>query len=1185
MQTFQLLQRSLTYYWRTNLVVVFGVTTAVAVLSGALLVGDSVRASLRDLFVQRLGQTDQVITSTGFFRDQLANDIQSDSQFAKAGFAATCPLIALQGTITHEPSKRIASEIKVYGVDERFWSFHHLEKNQATRNREISLSEGLARELGAGSGDSLLLRVEKPSAIPLESLHSRKEDPGSTLRLTVRAVLAADALGEFSLQPQQGVVRAVFVPLSLLQKEIDQPDKVNLILISQIPRNATEPAEAGYKTEVVEKILKERTSLEDFGIKLRLVSEALSEPPVVPGRSAPRPTSSDASETHPLPQVVLTKSQPGFLLEHDSKVISAALAKISSDTAAALSLRPMPILSYLANSISAGERSIPYSLVTGLDELGLKALAPDISGRADDIVLNEWAARELGARKGDVVSLEYYVWHEGGRLGTKTAEFRLAAVVPINGFAADKDLVPAYPGITGSENLADWDPPFPVDLKRIRKQDEDYWDQYRTTPKAFIPLATAQELWQTRFGRLTSLRLIPIDGQANETNIATYQQRLRSALEPGAMGLTVIPARSQGLEASRGATDFGEYFLYFSFFLVSSALMLTALFFKLGIEQRLREIGVLHAIGFPASRIRALFLAEGLMLALIGSLLGLVGAVGYGEFVLVGLRTWWVDAVGTTMLRLHVSPVSLSIGAAGGVLAALLCVVWTLKGLEKKSTRSLLSGMTADGGVIGRRSRGETRGARRLFSSFTIGTLLGLFGLVLLIAASLHLVNQVAGFFGGGTLLLTAFLCYQAASLRRTTRRPIVSLGWWSIARLGFRNATSRPARSVLCIALIASAAFIIVAVDSFRHREGDVDSSSHREGSKTLDQKSGSGGFPLLAESLLPVVHNPNTIEGQEALNLATDETGSQLAGVTFARFRLRPGDDASCLNLYQPRNPRIIAPTPDFVSSNRFTFQNSLAVTGNEKVNPWLLLNREFADGAVPIIVDANSMTYVLHLKLGDDLNLDTGTGPVRLRVVGSLADSVFQSELLMAELNFLRLFPEQEGYRFFLIDTPAPERSSATAAALEDRLSDFGFDVQPTAERLASFHRVENTYLSTFQMLGGLGLVLGTLGMAAVLLRNVLERRRELALLRAVGYNSSHFTMMVIAENSLLLFSGLITGAICALLAIAPVFFSHHAQLPSLSLGLLLLGVLISGLTASLVATWAALRSPLLAALRAE
>ena len=340
-----------------------------------------------------------------------------------------------------------------------------------------------------------------------------------------------------------------------------------------------------------------------------------------------------------------------------------------------------------------------------------------------------------------------------------------------------------------------------------------------------------------------------------------------------------------------------------------------------------------------------------------------------------------------------------------------------------------------------------------------------------------------------------------------------------------------------------------------------------------------------MLAESLLPLAHDPNTITGREALNLISDDAQSPLNAVKFARFRVRPGDDASCLNLYQPRNPKIIAPTNDFLDVVRFDFSDSLAVSKEEQSNPWLLLNRKFPDGAVPVIADANSLAYVLHLKLGDDLSLDTGAGSVRLRIVASLADSIFQSELMMGEANFVRLFPEQEGYRFFLIDTPRAEQSSAVAAILEERLADFGFDVQATSERLASFHRVENTYLSTFQMLGGLGLVLGTLGMAAVLLRNVFERRRELALLRVVGYNSRHFALMVLAENALLLGAGLLTGTVCALLAIAPVFFSRHAQLPNAALGLLLLGVLVSGLTASIAATWAALRSPLLPALRAE
>jgi len=305
----------------------------------------------------------------------------------------------------------------------------------------------------------------------------------------------------------------------------------------------------------------------------------------------------------------------------------------------------------------------------------------------------------------------------------------------------------------------------------------------------------------------------------------------------------------------------------------------------------------------------------------------------------------------------------------------------------------------------------------------------------------------------------------------------------------------------------------------------------------------------------------------------------------VTFARFRLQPGDDASCLNLYQPRNPKVLAATDDFITSNRFAFQSSMAAGNEEAANPWLLLHKQFADGAIPVIADANSLTYALHLKVGDELELQSAGQQVRVRIVAALSDSIFQSEILMSEANFVRAFPEQQGYRFFLIDLPAPEQSPAVAALLEDRLSDFGFDVQATSERLATFHRVENTYLSTFQMLGGLGLVLGTVGLSVVLLRNVLERRRELALMRAIGYNSRHFALMILAENGLLLFGGVLTGVLCALLAIAPVLLSRGGSFSNRSLGILLLAVLLSGLLASLAATWATLRGQLLTALKAE
>jgi putative ABC transport system permease protein len=1182
MTTATLLRRNLIYYWRTNAAVVCGVAIAVAVLAGALLVGDSVRASLRALVLQRLGRTAYVVSASNFFREDLVGEWRAHPSFAGASFEGACPLVVFEGVVIDEASGRRGGGVQVYGVDERFWQFQGLDAaRHALGEREVALSAGLAAELGTQAGGEILLRVEKPSAIPVESLHGRKEDVGRTVRLTMREALAPADLGEFSLRPQQGAVRAVFVPLRRLQKDAEQEGRVNTILLSTKTTGDARSTDDAAQAQAVNRILRETFTLADLGIKVRTLD-------------APHALS----------------------LETESAVVSEALRVQAEGAAKEAGFGASAIFSYLANAISAGGREIPYSLVTAIDAESFAGLqreagqlsaspvsaspvsaspvsaspVPEFESQGAAILLNDWAARDLGAKLGDAVSLEYYVWHDEGRLETRTAEFRLSGIVPMRGLAADRELTPEYPGISGTESLSDWDPPFPLDLARVRTQDENYWKEFRTTPKAFIPLTRGQELWQTRYGKLTSLRLHPSVDTPLDTARANFEKTLRARVDPLAANFALYAARAEGVRAARGATDFGEYFLYFSFFLVVSALLLTALFFKLGIEQRLREIGILQAVGFPAAKIRTLFLAEGALLAVLGSLLGLAGALLYGAFVMHGLRTWWVDAVGTRALSLHVSPVSLGVGGAGGIVAALVCIWWTLRSLAHVSARELLTGTSDNAAAVAtkttRRRAAKMREklglqfrspARRGASvSLLFGMLCAALGLLLLAAAALKWVGDVAGFFGAGTLFLVALLCFQAAWLRANKRTTIQGRGWWPVMRLGFRNATHRPARSVLCIALIASATFIIVAVDAFRRDAADAAST---------DRKSGTGGYTLLAESLLPLAHDPNTEAGREALNLSAQEETATLTNVSFTRFRLRPGDDASCLNLYQPREPRILAPTPSFITEGRFTFADSLAATGAERANPWLLLERELPDGAIPVIADANSLTYVLHRKLGEEIVLDEGTEQaVRLRFVAALSDSLFQSELLMSEKNFLRAFPAQEGYRFFLLDA-APERTASVAALLESRLSDFGFDATGAGERLAEFHRVENTYLSTFQTLGGLGTILGTLGLATILLRNVLERRRELALLRAVGYNARHFALMVVAENALLLGCGLLTGVTCALLAIAPAFYARGGHLPTASLALLLSAVVLTGLAASLAATAAALRSPLLPALRAE
>ena len=670
----------------------------------------------------------------------------------------------------------------------------------------------------------------------------------------------------------------------------------------------------------------------------------------------------------------------------------------------------------------------------------------------------------------------------------------------------DPALAPDVPGVSDAKSMGDWDPPFPIDLGRIRPSDEEYWTTHRATPKAFVTLGRGRALWGSRYGLSTSVRAaLPPSVRAAGADAVDPAARVATALRRrltiDAAGFVLTPVRASSVESSRGSTDFGEYFVYFSFFLIAAAVLLAALFFRLGIEQRVREIGTLAAVGFSGADIRRLFLAEGTILSLIGSLLGIAGALAYGAVLVFGLRTWWIDAIGTRQVFLHVTARDLAIGVAAGVLASIAAVLWTLRGVRRRSPRALLAGAIEPDAPRPRRARVPVL--------VSLASIIG--ALALLVGSATGRVPDVAGFFGAGGLLLVAMLTITAAALRRPPRRPIASPGWIGLARLGARQLTSRPGRSLLCIALIAFATFVIVSVEAFRK---DGDTASH-------EKHSGTGGFPLVATSSLPVFEDPNTAAGREALGI--DANAAAWPPTRFVSFRERPGEDASCLNLYAPREPRILGAPSSFLWEGRFSFQSSLATTEPQRQSPWLLLDTPLPDGAIPAIGDANTLQYVLHRKLGDDIVIRGDDGsPVRLRLVAALRDSILQGELIIADTQFRRVFPSNEGFRFFLIAVP-PDKAAAMVAPLEEAMADRGVRVEVSAQRLAGYHRVENTYLSTFQSLGGLGLVLGTLGLAAVLLRNVLERRRELALLRAVGYRAGALAFVIAVENVMLMVTG--------------------------------------------------------------
>jgi ABC-type antimicrobial peptide transport system permease subunit len=345
--------------------------------------------------------------------------------------------------------------------------------------------------------------------------------------------------------------------------------------------------------------------------------------------------------------------------------------------------------------------------------------------------------------------------------------------------------------------------------------------------------------------------------------------------------------------------------------------------------------------------------------------------------------------------------------------------------------------------------------------------------------------------------------------------------------------------------------------------------------------KNSGTGGFTLVAESDIPLHHDLNTPAGRFELGIA--ETDSATLNRAHAiPLRLLPGEDASCLNLYQPEKPRVLGVPSEMIKRGGFQFQTSTAENGE---NPWQLLEQKIAPDIIPAFGDYNSVLWILHLGLGKDLVMQDELGnTIKLRLLGLLQSSIFQSEILISETNFLKHFPSQSGYSYFLIETP-PTNAAATAQILESALSDYGFDVTSTTEKLADYQAVENTYLSVFQMLGGLGLLLGTLGLGIILIRNVIERRGELATLRAFGFRRSTLAKMLVGENSFLIIYGILIGSFSALVAVLPHLLGGHTQTPWLSLIFTLALVFVVGLIASLVAVSTALRIPLLPALKAE
>ncbi|MYA79514.1 MAG: ABC transporter permease, partial [Acidobacteriia bacterium] len=453
-----LLRRSLAHYSGMHLAVALGVAVGTAVLAGALLVGESVRGSLRDLTLDRLGGIDHALVADRYFREELAEDLAEATNFAYA-FERAAPAVLIRGSLEAAESGARASRVNIHGIDKRFAEFY-TRATTLPEGRAVVVNQSLAKELDVEADASVLLRFQTDTLVPSEFVMGRKSQNVRTLRLTVAAVLPDEGMGRFGLSPSQQLPFNVFLPMDALQRALDQRGRANALFVS----GSSEEGESAS----LDAVFRDSLRLDDLNLSLSAVED-----------------------------------NRALALQTDRIVLDVPLAEAAMRAAKKAVLDVVPVLTYLANTMQAEGAEVPYSTVTAVDTAQASVAerlrltsgepAPALSG--DEILINDWTARELQASSGDRVTLSYYVMASNGGLETERHAFTLKGVVRLDGLAADRNLAPLYEGMSDAETMGDWDPPFPVDLARIMPVDEEYWERYRTAPKAFVALDTARELW------------------------------------------------------------------------------------------------------------------------------------------------------------------------------------------------------------------------------------------------------------------------------------------------------------------------------------------------------------------------------------------------------------------------------------------------------------------------------------------------------------------------------------------------------------------------------------------------------------------------------------------------------------------------------------------------------------------
>jgi putative ABC transport system permease protein len=1037
MTIISLISRTLKHYFGSSVASLLGIAIATAVICGALIIGNSLKESLLQVVEYRLGNTTHTITAgERVFSKGFAYRISETNSIVASSVLKTDGIISVQGG-----NSRINS-VNIWGIDSLFNRFATPNIPLNIDEGEAIISENIAKRLNLEVGDFFLIRIKSIGPIPSNTPFVSDAEQSVTRRVKVKDIASRENFGHFNLNASQTAPYNIFVDINWLNRVLNLNDIANLVLVNIDDRLTKDD---------FEKLSKSAFRLEDLNLKIEYKKDF------------------DAWKL---------SSDRVFIEEYLSDKILSTFPNSQSD------------LTYFVNSIESKNGKTPYSFVSSISSLQGKPL------KNNQVIINSWLANDLAVGIGDSLKMTYFKVGALRELSEDFAYFQIVGIMPMEQVSIYKNLMPHLPGLSDAGSCNEWDTGIPIDLELIRQKDEDYWDVYGGTPKAFVSFERGSELWKNRFGNLTSVYL-----SAKDFSSSQISEAISKEVDPFEMDFRVNEVRKQGIAAAKGGVDFSQLFAALGIFIIISGLLLTSLIQSFSVNKRSDQIELFAALGFGKRLITKIFVFETLILAIVGSALGLLLSIGYSKLIFIGLNKVWHDIVRTDVLLLHFNFATLIIGYSISILVSFLTTFIVVR--RNVSKRFSIKQKRSE---IGKHFKNIL-----LFVSLTT--------LALSFIAIIYLIftNQaysVMLWFSVGLIIFLSFLVLIFVMLfsNETIKSTIINTNSLSI-----KNLKRNPSRSFTITLLIALGSFAIV-VTAANRKSLSIDS--------TLKQN-GTGGFGYIAQTTIPILRNLNENENRLHFGLEND--------INFVQFLSTYGDDASCLNLNRVANPRIIATNPQYLK-DRFTFIATTKLLNKE--DPWESLNQDFVN-AIPAIADFSVIQWGLGKKLGDTLVYTNSMGSeVNLILIGGLANSVFQGNVIVSVDNFLKHFPATSGSDLFLIDTEL-NSDDTISEDIAFAFRDFGWEMQTTTSKLEEFNTIQNTYLRIFFLMGALGMLLGTIGLGIVVAKSIIERKKEFALFTALGYKTRKIAQIIFTEYFYLLASGIFVGSFSALIATLPNF----------------------------------------------